>query len=190
MAEGAKVLTFQSPKKRARLAYLIDQYHRAHPDEDPATVEPHLVADWATKTGVYKPEPIDPALQLRRDVARYLRTEYTTDPQGREVRKHHGVVYEVQTPSGIQRHTRYFEIYDATAEHMKASLQLRRRAALRDVLQLNLDFESWQDNNKHGETMEPMDYNFNPDVAETKLPTTYPDAPDPDDDFDEDDNIN
>jgi len=66
---------------------------------------------------------------------------------------------------------------------MRASLALRRRAALADVAQLNLDLESYNENNYRGETVPPMDYNFNIDLEETRLPTHYPiEGPETDDD--------
>jgi hypothetical protein len=185
MADEAEVVQMSSRKGRARMAYLLEQYHRAHPDEEPSLVEPHLVARWAIQKGIYKRPPIDPEELLRRELSRYLKNEYTTDPQGRQVRRHHAVIYEVHTADGIKRRSRWYEIYDAPPKHMQAALQLRRKAALSDVIQLNLDFESYNDNNKHGEKLEPLDFNFNKDLEEINLPTTYPEDG-PEEDFDED----
>lgn len=61
---------------------------------------------------------------------------------------------------------------------MRIAFSLRRRAAMHDVVQLEFDYEYWMVNNKHGDTLPPLDYNFNPDVEESKQPTHYPDEPD------------
>jgi hypothetical protein len=79
----------------------------------------------------------------------------------------------------------YKEIFHAPADHMELSLKLRRFAAWRDVQQLHIDFESYQDNNVYGAKLEPMDYDFNKDLAESKMPTTYPGGPLDDDDDDD-----
>ena len=181
MSSTGVVLDF--PGKGGRIIeYLIEQYKKAHPEEDPALVEPHLVAEWARKRGLWTYEPVDPEEVLRRRIARFLKRSYTTDPQGRIVRKHHAVIYEVTTPDGIKRRSRYYEIFDAPVKHMQASLALRRRSALADVQQLDIDFHSYNDNNKRGEKLPPMDYNFNKDLEEMKLPTTYEE---PDDELDD-----
>jgi hypothetical protein len=142
-----------------------------------------LVADWAVAKGLWQRPPVTPQERLRRELARYLRGEYTQDPQGRTVRKHHAVIFVEQTGDGPKRRSRWCEIYQATAKHMQASLALRRRAALADVMQLNLDLESYNENNVRGEAVLPMDYNFNIDLEEGKLPTQYPsEGPETDDD--------
>ncbi|MEX2051611.1 MAG: hypothetical protein WD944_10320, partial [Steroidobacteraceae bacterium] len=86
-------------------------------------------------------------------MTRYLRGEYTRDPQGRTVRKHHAVIYIEQSADGPKKRSRWYEIYEAPAKHMRASLALRRRAAPADVAQLNLDLESYNENNYRGETV-------------------------------------
>jgi hypothetical protein len=184
MADEARVISFAEHRGRRYMAYLLEQYQKAHPDEEPALVEPHLIARWAIQKGIYNRPPIDPEERLRRELSRYLKTEYTQDPQGRHVRKHHAVIYSVQTPDGIKRRSRWWEIYSAPAKEMRAALQLRRSMAVADVVQLSIDFDSYNENNVLGETLEPMDYNFNEDVAEKKLPTVYPEGPE-DDEIDE-----
>jgi hypothetical protein len=170
-------IPFPQGSKAKEIEYVIEQYHKAHPDEDAADV-PHLIAEWAFSKRLWVRPPADPVELLRRDISRYLRSEYITDPQGREVRKHHAILVEVTTQSGTKLRSIYKELYNAPPEHMKASFQLRRRAAFRDVHQLELDFRSYLDNNVLGATLPPMDYDFNKDIEETDLPTTYPDEDD------------
>lgn len=57
---------------------------------------------------------------------------------------------------------------------MRESLQLRRRAALADVMQLKFDFDSCNENNRHSSTLAPMDFDFNKDIDELSQPVTYP----------------
>jgi len=180
MAEEARIASFAERKGRRYMAYLLEQYQKAHSDEDPALVEPHLVARWAIQKGIYNRPPIDPEERLRRELSRYLKTEYITDPQGRHVRKHHAVIYSVQTPDGMKRRSKWWELFTTHAKEIQAALQLRRRMALADVVQLNIDFDSYNENNVLGETLEPMDFNFNEDLKEKRLPTTYPEGPEDD----------
>jgi hypothetical protein len=175
-------------KKRLQIEYVMDQYRLAHPGVDPA-VEPHLIAEWAIKAGISRPVPETPEELLRKDIARYLKNDYVDDPQGRHVRKNHAIFIQVQTPEGPKRRSRWYEKDVAPPEHMRLSLQLRRTAAFHDVRQMDLDFQSYNDNNVYGETLAPMDYNFNHDLQEANLPATYPSAPSFDGDDEDDEEI-
>jgi hypothetical protein len=166
-------------KKRLQIEYLLGQYKQSHPDVDPA-IEPHLIAEWAIKQGISRPVPQTPEEILRKDIARYLKNDYIDDPQGRHVRKNHAIFIPVVTKDGIVRRSRWYEKDIAPPEHMRLSLQLRRTAAFHDVRQMDLDFQSYNDNNVYGVKLPLMDYNMNPDVQESNLPATYPSAP-PDD---------
>ena len=55
-----------------------------------------------------------------------------------------------------------------------------------DVVQMHFDWESYNDNNELGETLEPLDVNFEKDIAEMSEPTSYPTDP-LDEDGDEED---
>jgi|SRR5215213_6079177 hypothetical protein len=168
-----------------KMMYLVEQYKKAHPEES-EEVEPHLVAPWAIKKDLWKRPPVAPEEVLRRLISRALRQEYMEDPQGREVRKHHPVIYEVVTPDGVKKRSKWFPLFEAPPKHMTASLSLRRRSALADVLQLKLDFDSYNDNNVHGATLPEPDFDFNKDIEEMSLPSTYPEQHI--DDLEEDEN--
>ena len=58
---------------------------------------------------------------------------------------------------------------------MRVSAQLRRTQALDDVKQLRMDIDSYNDHNIHEAVVDPPDFNFNIDIEESMLPTTYPD---------------
>ena len=164
-------------RNSVRMAFIIDQYDKAHGKDSSQSTEPHLIANWAVEQGLFKRPPVSPQEYLRKLIARHLRNEQIKDPQGREVRKWHNVLYEVQTEDGPRQRSRWFQIFNAPAKHMLASLQIRRRSALSDVGQLDLDFHSYNENNIFGETLPPMDYNFNKDLEEMRESGTYPDAP-------------
>jgi len=175
------IIPFPRKTKASELQYVIDQYHKAHPDEDPDEVAPHLVAPWAISRGIWDREPVSPEVQLRRDLSRHLRTEYFVDPQGREVRKNHAIMIPTQTQDGEKLRPLYKELFHAGPEHMRASLQLRRRGVVRDVMQMELDFLSYNDNNVYSAKLDKMDYDINKDLDELNMPTTYPDGEDDDD---------
>jgi hypothetical protein len=181
MAEEAKVVSLNERRGRRYMAYLLEQYQKAHPEDDPALIEPHLIAQWATDKGLYKRPPIPPEERLRRELSRYLKSEYIVDPQDRHVRKHHCVVYTVDTPDGLKRRSRWWQIYSAPPKEMRAALTLRRAMMVSDAVQLSIDFDSYNDNNNFGATLEAMDYNLNEDVREKRLPTRYPEGPEDDD---------
>jgi len=82
---------------------------------------------------------------------------------------------EVQTPQGTRWHSVWYKIYEMPPEKMRASGQLRRRGAFRDVLQIHIDFESYNDNNVFGAMVDQLDFNFNKDILEASQPITYPD---------------
>jgi hypothetical protein len=156
------------------MEYLIEQYRKAHPNEDQESVTPHLVADWAVERGLWIRPPITLQERLRRELSRHLRGEYTKDPQGRAVRLHHAIIYMEQSGDGPKRRSKWYRIYEAPAKHMQASLALRRRSAFADVQQLQLDLESYNENNVLGEQVPAFDYNFNVDLEEARMPTHYP----------------
>ena len=56
---------------------------------------------------------------------------------------------------------------------MHKSLAARRRSALGDVVQLNTDLQSYNDNNRYGVEIQ-MSFNFDEDLAEMSHPDEYP----------------
>ena len=69
------------------------------------------------------------------------------------------------------------DIETAKPEHMRISFSQSRQGISADCVAHNTIVESFNDNNRYGATLELFDYNFNPDIAEKKLPTEYPDEP-------------
>jgi len=74
-------------------------------------------------------------------------------------------------------------LFAAPKEHMRVSGQLRRKSAYADVRQLTLDLESWNENNRYGDTLPIPSFNFDKDLEDAQHPTTY--IEDPSDDGDD-----
>jgi hypothetical protein len=155
------------------MLYLVEQYKLAHPEEG-VNISPRLISAWAIKRGLWKRPPMEPEEILRRDLCRAMRNDYVIDPQGREVRHYHSVTTTIKTAEGDRRSSTWYVSETAPPGHMRISLQQRRQAALADVKQLKLDFESYNDNNRFGATLPELDFNFNKDLEELELPTSYP----------------
>jgi hypothetical protein len=135
------------------------------------------VADWAMDNGRWRTPPYDPRRACARELSEAAREEYYVDPQNRTVRKKH--CYVVVDADG-QRHWNWVDIETAKPDPMHKSLQARRKQALGDVVQLDIDRQSYNDNNLFGAELE-MSYNFDEDLAERSLPTSYPEHPGDDD---------
>jgi hypothetical protein len=178
-------------KGNRRMLFLVEQYRLAHPEEDDNPVDPDLVAAWALASKIFKPEPIDPKQILRRRIRAALRDDYIEDDQGREVHANQPEMVEVRTPDGVKWRSRWYKTFEMPPEKMRAAGQLRRRGAYRDVLQIFIDFESYNDNNVFGAALDQLDFNFNKDIEENQLPTSYdePDKPTLEDEEDEDEDI-
>lgn len=172
----AEQLTRRLRRGSKKMQYLIEQYQAAHSDEGPE-IRPELVAEWAVKNKLWRPIPISPQEQLRKLISRSLRDTYMIDPQGREVRANLPILEEVMTTDGLKRRSRWYALFEAPPQVARASFALRRRSALADVVQMHFDWLSYNDNNVLGETLDPLDVNFQKDIAEMEEPTTYPDEP-------------
>lgn len=75
---------------------------------------------------------------------------------------------------------------DAPPKVMRTSLSLRRRAAVADVWQLKLDFDSYNDYNNLGAKLDDMDFNLNKDIAELQASGEWPEGPTVEEDGDDD----
>jgi hypothetical protein len=154
-----------------KLLYLVEQFKKSHPEAD--HVELDDVAKWAIAQGLWVRPPTPPEVTLRKELSRAMRNEYVIDPQGREVRKNHVVFTEEKTPQGIKRRAKWYTNQTAPPEPMRISLQIRRRSSLSDVLQIVLDFDSYNDNNPFNAKLPAMDFNYNKDIEEMSLPSEY-----------------
>jgi len=150
-----------------KLLYLVELYKKLNQVE---TVNLDDVAEWALRERHYRPEPIDPAKMLKRELAQAMKNEYVTDPQNRSVRKY----YAVRRSDGEHTWSEWATGSEADPGHMRLALQQHRQYILGNCRQHKLNFDSYNDNNKFGATLPLFDYNFNKDLEEEAFPTEYP----------------
>jgi hypothetical protein len=148
---------------------LLNDYMAAH-GEGP--IDLNDVFRWARQHKLWEPPAAKMISIFKREMARAAREEYYTDPQGRKVRKKHAVVFTKDE----KQQSLWDDITTATPNHMKMSLQQRRRGALGEVVQTKTDMDSYNDNNRYGAEIQ-MSFNFDEDLAELAQPAEYPEAP-------------
>jgi hypothetical protein len=154
---------------------MLDDYLATHGH---LPVDPTDVFVWARKNGRWEPGSKSLVKQFKDELRRAAQEDYYTDPQGRTVRRKHAIVIK----EGEVQKSLWADIETAPPEHMKLSLQQRRRGVLGDVTQLKTDMDSYNENNNPGQPIQ-MSFNFDEDLNEMGEDGTYPDAP-PDDDED------
>ncbi len=148
---------------------LLDEYLNEH---GYAPVDPTDLFLWARRNGRWQPATRSLLKQFKDELQRAAREDFYTDPQGRTVRRKHAVVVK----EGETRHSLWADIETAPPEHMRLSLQQRRRGCLGDVKQLKTDMDSYNDNNNPGPPIQ-MSFDFDQDLREMEEEGTYPDAP-------------
>jgi hypothetical protein len=166
------VLSARSQRASRKMVYLLEVYKRAFPNE-PLPIDPARIALWAYDQGLWRPTETDPREVLRRKLVRALKYQYITDPQGREVHANYSAIEEVMTSDGPKRRSKFYTIFQAPPEIARQALALDRKQALITVQQMKLDFDSYNDNNEFGATLEPLDVNFQKDLDEMSLPDEY-----------------
>lgn len=152
------------------LRELLDDYVK---DQGVTEIEWGRVYAWAVAKGRYTPPPHNVVRIFKQEISRAAREDYEADPQGRTVRKWHAM----KVGDGPTQRYIWSDMANATPEHMRGSLQLRRCAILSDCQQLKTDQDSYNEN--HNTTGNPvqLDFNFEADLAETAESSTYSDVP-------------
>ena len=131
----------------------------------PATLR--TVAAWAINTNRWQPQQSAIISQCADHLARALREEYRTDPQGRRVRaKHPAPIYQ----EGKQM-LFWDDIRTASRDHMRAAFQTRRRQIVGDCHQLKIDIDSYNDNYNGGQPIQ-MVFDFSLDLQELEATKT------------------
>jgi hypothetical protein len=125
----------------------------------PATT--HQIAAWAIKRTLWSPHPSDLVNQCADQLARAMREEFITDPQGRVVRAKHAA----RIKRGAEQMTLWADIRTASPEHMAIAFQQRRQQIVGDCRQLKLDVDSYNQNNNPGLGIQ-MVFDFRNDLAE------------------------
>ena len=100
------------------------------------------LAEWAIRQRLWQPQPGILVRQCAEQIARALREEYFTDPQGRRVRAKHSARFE----KGGEQLILWDDIRTAPRNHMRISFQQRRQQIVGDCHQLKLDVDSFNEN--------------------------------------------
>ena len=145
----------------SKLRSLVNEYKEESGKE---AIDSSVVARWAYREGKLEPQEQDIVQFLARQISRALRNAYFTDPQGRKVRANH-VVVENQggTQIAIWR-----DIRTAPRDHVKKSMQQRRRQIAGDCTRLKTDLDSYNENFNTGEQLE-LCFDFTRDLKEAEL---------------------
>jgi len=136
------------------------------------TVDLRLVAEWAIRKGLWEPPKINAIRHLARDLSRAARQDYIEDENGEPVRRMHA--YTVKC--GDQQMTFWVGIESGTPHQIRLSAQQRRNGILLDCFQLERDVRYYNNHHNPGDPV-PCCLNFEPDIAEKRMPTDYPEAP-------------
>lgn len=136
------------------------QTYRASGERWPASTRE--IAQWAISTGHWVPQPSAIVAQCADQIAKALRDEYFTDPQGRRVRLNHAA------QSLGEQFVLWDDIRTAKPEHMLLAFQQRRQQILGDCKQLKNDADSYNEDRKP-EVKIQMVFDFTLDLEESEL---------------------
>ncbi len=125
----------------------------------PATA--HDIALWAIENGLWEPQRSTLVDRCAEEIARAMREEFITDPQGRRVRVKHVATIE---KNGKQA-AFWADMRQAPREHMATAFQQRRQQIVGDCRQLKWDMDSYNQNHNIGEPIQ-MVFDFTLDLEE------------------------
>lgn len=140
----------------------IVRRYRSAGEPWPATTK--TIAAWAIANRLWQPQRSTLVTQCAEQLAKAMREEYVTDPQGRRVRAKHVAIIE---QNGEQM-AFWADIRNAPREHMQLSFQQRRHQIVGDCRQLKADVDSFNDNSTKEEPIN-MVFDFTLDLAELEL---------------------
>jgi hypothetical protein len=125
----------------------------------PATA--HEIATWAIEQNLWEPQRSTLLNRCAEEIARAMREEHITDPQGRRVRVKHVAMIE---KNGKQA-AFWADMRRAPREHMEIAFQQRRQQIVGDCRQLKWDMDSYNQNHNAGEPIQ-MIFDFALDLEE------------------------
>lgn len=140
------------------LQRIANEFFSAEPGK-PATARE--IAAWALDQGLWQPQRGEVIALCARDVARAMREEYITDPQGRRVRSKHAARVEREG----KQETLWADIREADRAHMEIAFQQRRNQILGECRQLKVDVDSYNENVAPAEPIQ-MVFDFTLDLEE------------------------
>lgn len=122
------------------------------------------IARWAIRKGLWAPKQAAIIDQCANQLARAMREEHITDPQGRIVRAKH--VAKINR-NGAQL-AFWDDIRTATRQHMEIAFQQRRQQVVGDCKQLKTDVDSYNENRNPGRPIQ-LNLDFTHDVEEAEI---------------------
>ena len=122
------------------------------------------IASWAINTGRWQPQHSEVVGQCATHLARAMREEYITDPQGRTIRAKHAARLE---RDGVQA-TLWADIRTDSREHLEIAFKQRRNQIVGDCRQLKADVDSFNDNRSPVDPIQ-LSLDFTADVEEFEL---------------------
>jgi hypothetical protein len=127
---------------------------------------------WAINKGLWEPRRADMLRQFSEEMARALREEFYTDPQGRRVRTKHAVRIPPATAGGEQQ-SLWGDIRSMSRKDMETSAQQRRHGIVADCLHLKTDVDSFNDNRSPDNRIQ-VSFDFRADLAELEVERRQP----------------
>jgi hypothetical protein len=124
----------------------------------------HAMATWAIHSGRWEPQRSDLISQCADELARAMREDYITDPQGRSVRAKHAARIE----RNHKQMMLWADIRTASPEHMEVAFQQRRQQIVGDCRQLKTDVDSFNENRKPARPIQ-MIFDFTEDLIEAEM---------------------
>jgi len=141
-----------------QLQAIVNQYRKSG---QPWPTEKRTIAAWAVRTQKWTPHPSALIGQCADELAKAMREEYFTDPQGRRVRAKHAAKFFKE---GKQT-TLWGDIRTEGRPFMAVSFQNRRQAILGDCHQLKTDLDSYNQNVNKEEPLQVI-FDFTTDLTE------------------------
>ena len=124
-----------------RIQQYIAEYQR---DVKQGAMKAREIAEWLYFQKRLSPSTEETIDLLTSEVSDAMRTETTTDSDGRRVRRKHAVRYKETNPDGSKTHfTFWYDMEFAPPGFMQESFQQRRLAIRDDCWQLKQDVDSY-----------------------------------------------
>ena len=146
-----------------QLQRIANRYLKEHGGESATKRD---IAAWAVTSGLWQPQRSDLISQCAEQLARAMREEYITDPQGRSVRAKH--VERIE--QGGEQLYLWADIRTAPAQHMKIAFMQRRQQIVGECRQLKADVDSYNENRKPEKPIQ-MTLNFTMDLLKLEAAT-------------------
>jgi hypothetical protein len=130
-------------------------------------VDPHLVAEWAYKNGLHKPNIRTIVDAIAADISQVFREEYRTDKSGQRYRAMHAV--RSRQNGKTMSHWADMDDERAPRDHFARSFAQRRQQIVGDCFQLKTDADVYNAKNPLLKPIQiPLDFKY--DVEELQLP--------------------